>query len=383
MENVFKRSVLGIAVAAAATMAASAQAAPATDSVDLYGQVAVSVWQYGEDKFKDEDGKAGDAPLKVENESRFGLRGSKDLARGPNLIWQLEGGNVGDDGSNSGLGVRDTFIGASFDDGSRVRVGRMLTPLYEVIDWPYSGQRAGAIFDWGGDVVGGARYDRQSNMVRYDSGNYNGFTFNVAGGRGVEKDKDSNFYGLGAHYSTGVFTLHAAYEAGFDRAVSPTAAFYRAFMAQQPGNPPTVKNKEVTGSTTSDTDAYLLGFEANLGDFGLYAAYKYESADYADATIKVKGVDTEIKDLDIEQASYSVGAIYNGVENWQFKANYAANLEADARGSSVSGTEDYIVSAQALYFLDDSAITYVRPYMISKDDSDAEFGWGWGVEYFF
>ncbi|MEI8595045.1 porin [Photobacterium sp. SP02] len=376
MENVFKRSVLGIAVAAAATMAASAQAAPATDSVDLYGQVAVSVWQFGEDKIG-----GGDAPLKVENESRFGLRGSKDLARGPNLIWQLEGGNVGDDGGNSGLGVRDTFVGVSFDDGGKVRLGRMLTPLYEMIDWPYSGQRAGAIFDWGGDVVGGARYDRQSNMVRYDSGNYSGFTFNVAAGRGDEGNKDSNFYGVGAHYSTGMFTLHAGYEAGFDRNVSASSVFYDAYLAQQPGNKPTYS--DVEGDTLSDTNAFLVGFELNLGDFGLYGAFKNEKADYEDTTLTVDGSDISVTDLDIDQNSYSVGAVYNGVANWQFKANYAANLEADAKGNSVSGTEDYIVSAQALYFLDDSALTYVRPYMISKDDSDAEFGWGWGVEYYF
>ncbi|KDM93018.1 porin [Photobacterium galatheae] len=375
MGNVFKRSLLGLAVASAA-VATTAQAAPATDTVDLYGQVAVSVWQLGEDEIAD-----GNQPLKVENESRFGLRGSKELARGPNLIWQLEGGNVGDDGTGSGLGVRDTFVGVSFDDGGKVRLGRMLTPLYEVIDWPYSGQRAGAIFDGGGDVVGGARYDRQSNMVRYDSGNYSGFTFNVAAGRGTEKDKDSNFYGVGAHYATGLLTLHAAYEMGSDRSVSASSTFYRAWLAQQGGNTP--KFDEVEGSTTSDTDAYLLGFELNLGDFGLYGAYKHEAADYEDGKFKVDGSEVTFTDMDIEQGSYSVGVVYNGVENWQFKANYAANLEADVKGKAFSGSEDYIVSTNVTYFLDDSAITYLRPYMISKDDSDAEFGWGWGVEYYF
>ncbi|NAW65394.1 porin [Photobacterium halotolerans] len=376
MENVFKRSVLGIAVAAAATMAASAQAAPATDSVDLYGQVAVSVWQFGEDKIG-----GGDAPLKVENESRFGLRGSKDLARGPNLIWQLEGGDVGDNGGNSGLGVRDTFVGVSFDDGGKVRLGRMLTPLYEMIDWPYSGQRAGAIFDWGGDVLGGARYDRQSNMVRYDSGNYSGFTFNLAAGRGAESDKESNFYGVGAHYSTGMITLHAGYELGQDRNVSALSDFYSTLLAQQPGNPATFT--DIEGSLKSDTDAYLVGFELNLGDFGLYGAFKSEAADYNDGTITVDGTTVNVAGNDMDQDSYSIGAVYSGVANWQFKANYAANLAADVNGNELSGSEDYIVSAQALYFLDDSAITYVRPYMISKNDSDAEFGWGWGVEYYF
>ncbi|MGR5457238.1 porin, partial [Vibrio alfacsensis] len=81
-----------------------------------------SVWQYGEDKIG-----GGDAPLKLENESRFGLRGSHELARGPKFIWQLEGGNVGDDGAASGLGVRDTYGGFEFEEAGRVRIGRMLT----------------------------------------------------------------------------------------------------------------------------------------------------------------------------------------------------------------------------------------------------------------
>lgn len=141
MDKMFKRSLVGAAVAAVA-MSGSVLAKPATDSVDLYGQVALSIWQFGEDKIA-----SGDQPLQFENESRFGLRGTKELARGPKLIWQMEGGNVGDAGANSGLGVRDTFVGFEFDDGGKLRAGRLLTPLYEIVDWPYSGQRAGAVFD--------------------------------------------------------------------------------------------------------------------------------------------------------------------------------------------------------------------------------------------
>ncbi|MGR5457345.1 hypothetical protein ACPV5N_26010, partial [Vibrio alfacsensis] len=61
----------------------------------------------------------------------------------------------------------------------------------------------------------------------------------------------------------------------------------------------------------------------------------------------------------LSQNSYSLGAVYSGVENWQFKMNYAANLDPEIDGTKVSDLADYIVSAQALYFLDDSAITYV------------------------
>ncbi|GAL26909.1 porin [Vibrio maritimus] len=374
MEKMFKRTLLGAAVASL-TMAGAVQAKPATDTVDLYGQIALSVWQYGEDKIG-----GGDAPIKLENESRFGLRGSHELARGPKFIWQLEGGNVGDDGAGSGLGVRDTYGGFEFEDAGRIRIGRMLTPLYEVIDWPYSGQRAGAIFDWGGDVLGGARYDRQSNMVRYDSANLGGFTFNLAAGRGDEASADSNFYGLGAHYSVGVLTLHGGYEYGKDRKFDTLNSAYQNFLKQNPGAPLIGDKDTVNGR--SDTQAGLLGFELNFDTFGFNGAWKYEEADYK-----------ELKDKDdndllqygskISQNSYSLGAVFSGVENWQFKLNYAANLEPKIDDTDTDGYADYIVSAQALYFLDDSAITYVRPYMISKDNSSAEFGWGLGLEYYF
>ncbi|MGF1765836.1 porin [Enterovibrio makurazakiensis] len=389
MEKMFKRSIVATAVTAAALASSVAFAKPATETVDLYGQVAVSVWQYGEDAIG-----GNDQPLKFENESRFGLRGSAELERAPKFIWQMEGGNVGDDGGNSGLGVRDTFAGFEFDDGGKVRVGRMLTPLYQMIDWPYSGQRAGAIFDWGGDVLGGARYDRQSNMIRYDSAKMGGLNFSVAAGRGSESDNDSNFYGLSASYNVGVVTFHAGYESGSDRSVSALDSFYNTYLKQQPGFDTDIKKvKSIAGSTKSDTDAALLGFEAYFDNgFGVYAAYKMESADYDDATATItpeSGAEEKI-DLvgaSIEQDSVSVGVVYGGVENWQFKANYAVNFEADVEnaGSSftATGTEDSIASLQALYFVDPSAVVYVRPYVISKDDSDNEFGYGIGFDYYF
>ncbi|WP_418642001.1 porin [Vibrio chaetopteri] len=381
MEKMFKRTLLGAAVASL-TMAGAVQAKPATDTVDLYGQIALSVWQFGEDKIG-----GGDAPIKLENESRFGLRGSHELARGPKFIWQLEGGNVGDDGAGSGLGVRDTYGGFEFEDAGRIRIGRMLTPLYEIIDWPYSGQRAGAIFDWGGDVLGGARYDRQSNMVRYDSANLGGFTFNLAAGRGDEASADSNFYGLGAHYTVGVLTLHGGYEYGKDRKFDTLNTAYSNFLKQNPGAPLVGDKDDVTGR--SDTNAALVGFELNFDTFAFNGAFKMEEAKYKELTWTDTSTDpdTEVDLLQfgdkISQNSYSLGAVYSGVENWQFKVNYAANLDPEVNGESLSGLADYIVSAQALYFLDDSAITYVRPYMISKDESSAEFGWGLGLEYYF
>ncbi|GAD80850.1 porin [Vibrio ezurae] len=374
-----KKTLLSTLVGAAIITASGSALASSelTDKFEIYGQVAVSVWQFGEDKIN-----TGEQPIQVENESRIGVRGDVDLTRGPNLFWQLEGGNVGDAGQNSGLGVRDTFVGINFEDGGKIRLGRLLTPLYQMIDWPYSGQRAGAVFDWGGDIVGNTNYDRQSNMIRYDSAERSGFKFSLAGGRGTESDAGSNFIGAGAHLTKGNITINAGAEYGVDRQVSANADLYDKWLSQQPGNNPTFN--DVEGQTKSDTQAYLLGFEADVtDDFQLYGAIKYQKAVYEDATFTVDGVDVEIKDLELDQGSYSVGVVYSGFEHWVLKANYAANLDVKSSGTTIHGTADSIISAQALYFLSDSALTYVRPYVIDQNDSGYEFGWGAGVEYYF
>ena len=68
---------------------------------------------------------------------------------------QIESGYVdstdwGHGGVSGGvLGFRDTYIGASGDWGN-LRVGRVLTPTYELIDWPFSNPGLGSVFDWGG-----------------------------------------------------------------------------------------------------------------------------------------------------------------------------------------------------------------------------------------
>ncbi|MFQ1762566.1 porin, partial [Aeromonas veronii] len=192
----FKKSALAVVIASAFALPAHAD----IKNVDIYGQIAISAWSGA--NWAESDGKGGyDNPIKVENESRIGLRGSKDFANGPKFIWQIESGDVGDSGETGKFGVRDTFGGFEWEGIGKVRAGRMLTPLYELVDWPYSSITTGNVFDWAGDVIGGGNYDRQSNMIRFDSAKFNGFSYNLALGRGNESDASSNFYGLGAHYT--------------------------------------------------------------------------------------------------------------------------------------------------------------------------------------
>lgn len=375
----FKKSALAVVMAAAFALPAHAD----IKNVDVYGQIAISAWAGADWATTDSNG-GYEKPIKIENESRIGFRGSKELANGPKFIWQIESGNVGESGGDGKLGVRDTFGGFEWDGIGKVRVGRMLTPLYEVLDWPYSGISAGKVMDWRGDIIGGGNYDRQSNMIRFDSANHSGFSYNLALGRGNNTDDaSSNFYGLGAHYNTGPLTLHATYEKATDRNIDAGV-----FNKTQKGGDALLTHTGGTG----DSDAYLLGFEMYFDNgLGFYGAYKRLTADYQDMGLTVAGAGTSGLNS-MSQDSYSLGAAYT-TGLWQFKLAYAANLKPEfetAAGTfKASEFSDSIISGQALYFLDDAAVAYVRPYYLQRrglsvvQDGDKEFGLGMGVEYYF
>lgn len=374
----FKKSALAVVIASAFALPAHAD----IKNIDIYGQIAISAWTGADWATVDNNG-GYEKPIKIENESRIGFRGSKDFANGPKFIWQIESGNVGESGGDGKLGVRDTFGGFEWEGIGKVRAGRMLTPLYEVLDWPYSGISAGKVMDWRGDIIGGGNYDRQSNMIRFDSANHSGFSYNLALGRGNNTDDaSSNFYGLGAHYNTGPLTLHATYEKATDRAISKGE-----FNKTQKGGDTILTHTAGTG----DSDAYLLGFEMNFKNgLGFFGAYKRLTADYKDMTLTSATGTSALNEM--SQDSYTVGTVYN-TGLWQFKLAYAANLkpEFDTADGNFKASEfsDSIITGQAMYFLDDSAVAYVRPYYLQRrglsvvQDGDKEFGLGMGVEYYF
>lgn len=334
-----------IAVITLATASAEAK----TENVDVYGQLAVSAYSLSPEE--------GDSTTGLDNESRVGFRGSKDLERGPELFWQIEGGNVGSGtGANDGkLGLRDTFGGLRGGFGA-VRFGRMLTPFYEIVDWPYSNPGLGNVFDWGYGISGGAYYDRQSDQIRWDSPNFSGLTTSASFGKGNVSDDDSIFFAGSAHYAKGLVTLHVGVEKD---------------MARQFAS----KDAEGNDLTTDlDTLAMIGGVELSYKGFGLSGAYKTQKAEY----------DQEITSAGGEQKvdSFSVIAQYNGVENFIFKTGYAANSKLEQDGKELAGTADHVISGQVLYFLDPSALTYLRVKKMELNETDyTEVRLG--VEYYF
>jgi predicted porin len=345
MEKMFKRTILGAAVASL-TLAGAAQARPATETIDLYGQIAISIAQNAQTT----DG--ADKPVVMDNESRVGVRGVAQFERGPKLIWQLEGGNVGDDGSDSGFGVRDTYGGFEFEDAGRIRFGRMLTPMFEVLDG-YTGQSSGAGFNVGN--TGRVNYDRQPNFARYDSANYGGFSFALGGGRGDEDIAGSNVYSGSAQFQKSFFTA----KLGYEKAVDVTDI-----------------DKSGVGAR-GDGTAAIAGVNLDFDGFGFHAAY-------LNGKVDVKEQGTGAKYNEGEQSAYKFGAYYTGIEHWTFNLNYAESSDPEVDGKTVKDS-DRAITGQAMYSLDPLAVVYVR--LVHQTDIAAEeksdLGWRVGMEYYF
>ncbi|HAS6342996.1 TPA: chitoporin [Vibrio vulnificus] len=309
---------------------------------EVYGVIAMQAAyrDYDSGDAKTDDNLGG---MQFNNESRIGFRGKKDFANfGPTFIWQIEGGYVDPSfgGEGAGLGERDTFVGFESASMGQIRVGRVLTPLYEVVDWPGSNPGLGDVYDWGG-AIGGAKYqDRQSNTIRWDSPMYGeAFSLDVAAGAGDSAGLgagDDFWAGLAAHYKIGPIQLDAAYE----------------------GN-----RNIATENTTWDNDTYLVGVQGWFENgISFFAQYKMMEASAANG-------------VDEKQNAMTAGLMYT-TGDWQYKLGYAANFELERNGKTIDNTDDNVISAQVMYFVDPSAVLYARARTLDFGDK-ATYANGW------
>ncbi len=346
--TMFKKTLLGAAIALVASGVTAKEVGVNSDfNVDVYGVAAISLVNYN---VTDNGDKS--TGFVVENESRIGFRAHKEMFENVLITMQIESGYVDSTdwphGGVSGgvLGFRDTFIGASGDWGN-VRVGRVLTPLYEIVDWPFSNPGLGSVFDWGG-IAG--HYDRQSNQVRYDSPKFGGFSFAASVGRddnangGGVATRDSAFASANAKYSFEKVTLMGAIESGSD----------------------------FNGVAGQDNQAYLVGFEASLpAGFGIAGAYKMEALDNEGG----------IAGTDVEQGSYSIiGQYWNGPIG--FKLGYAANLESETNGKTDKNSDSNTISGQ-LMAVHNGFVPYLRIAGRTVGDADTDIVTRIGLEYGF
>ncbi|HHX8315276.1 TPA: chitoporin [Vibrio diabolicus] len=298
-------------------------------SYEVYGIIAMQAAyrDYDSGNKADDDDLGG---MQLNNESRIGFRGKKQFANfGPTFIWQIEGGYVDPSfgGEGAGLGERDTFVGFESASWGQVRLGRVLTPMYELVDWPASNPGLGDVYDWGG-AIGGAKYqDRQSNTIRWDSPMYaDKFSLDIAAGAGDKAglgEGDDYWGGIAAHYKIGPIQLDAAYE----------------------GN----RNIKMEGQTW-ENNTYLVGAQGWFDNgISFFAQYKYMEADASNGV-------SEKQDAMSAAIMYTTG-------DWQYKLAYAANFDLERDGKTLSNTSDDVVSAQIMYFVDPSAVLYARARM--------------------
>ncbi|CAK3795170.1 MULTISPECIES: porin [Vibrio] len=384
MENkIFKRTLLGASVALLSTGVMAKEVGINSDfNVDVYGVAAISLVNYN--TTDNNDSSSGYA---VENESRIGFRAHKDMFEDFTITMQIESGYVDStDWSHGGvsggvLGFRDTFVGASGSWGN-LRVGRVLTPLYEIVDWPFSNPGLGSVFDWGG--ING-HYDRQSNQVRYDSAKFGGFSFAASVGRddndngGGAATRDANFVGASAKYSFEKVTLMGAVESG-TRVVAATEDQWAVGTAADVAGGVKDANDQLvteggnylksegTAGYDDDTFAYIVGFEASLpAGFGFAAAYKGEELD--------NGI------RKVTQDSYSIiGQYWNGPIG--FKLGYAANLESETNGKKDADSDSNTISGQ-LMAVHNGFVPYLRVAGRTVGDADTDIVTRVGLEYGF
>ncbi|MGR5320648.1 porin [Vibrio sp. PID17_43] len=378
MDKMFKRTLLGAAVAAAGFAGTANAAIPlAGDAVQFYGQAAGFMTYV--------DPAKGDGSVATTIESRIGFRGVVEFEDfGPNFIWQIEGGNANNGGfdpnqswthtDNGQLGARDTYLGFDFDGVGSFKWGRQLVAAYNYVDWPHSNPGLGNVFDWNNDI--GAGYeDRANNVLRFDSANFNGFNFQATLS-GMGSSTEQIVSNIAGSYSQEMFSVHAGYytQKGYNVDVAATDPTWGqdkdGEWAEQPGEAAYVKK-------AGDISYYVVGGSVFLDNLTLTAAMKgMENNAYDGKAVKAK------------QNAYSATAQYVLDGQWVFKAGYASTDEAKADGKTLrdkygNKTNDLAVTARLGYLLP-STYLYLDSRNYKMNDSDKwTNGVLAGVEYYF
>ena len=131
MNKIIKRSLLGVAIAAAGSANAAVQLAG--ENFEIYGTAAAyNLFDAPKASGKDSNNTVG-------IESKIGFKGKHTYEDFPaDLLWQIESGWASHADSawatdRGILGGRDTFVGLGFDFGN-VKIGR-ISKLISLLKW--------------------------------------------------------------------------------------------------------------------------------------------------------------------------------------------------------------------------------------------------------
>jgi predicted porin len=206
-----QRKLLAAAVASAFAVPAVAQV-PA--EITIYGRVNVSVEHITVDNSRDPTVPNQSNNELVDNSSRIGIRGNKELVPGLKAIFQIESRTKLDDAAGSFFSSRDSYAGLQGGFGT-VRLGRTIGPVYYAT-YDYismhnhdTGTSSDALLN--GTIFGNQGF--MDNTIWYTSPKFGPITIDVAysmlGEQRVNPAMDQPQYiGLVAAYDQG--PLHVA-----------------------------------------------------------------------------------------------------------------------------------------------------------------------------
>jgi predicted porin len=213
---IMKRKLLAAAVTAACASPALAQV-PA--EIQVYGRVNVSVEHITVSNSSNTTALPDRSTNElVDNSSRIGFRGNKELTSGLKAIWQVESRVKLDDGTGSTFSSRDSYAGLQGGFGT-IRAGRSIGPVYyATYDYiSLHNHDTGTSSDnlLNPTIFGNAGF--MNNLLWYTTPNFSGFSVDVAysfgptsgnEGRATGLTDQPNYIGLVGAYDKG--GLHVA-----------------------------------------------------------------------------------------------------------------------------------------------------------------------------
>ena len=313
-----KKSLIALAVAG--TFAAPAFAA--TENVDVYGKLHVSLNIPGDQA--DTGNGSGDLQL-ASNASRFGIKGAEDLGGGLSAIWQFEQ-TLNLDETGGALATRNSFLGLKGGFGT-VIAGRHDTPLKLV------GRQVDLFGDTMADsrnVLNGGSDTRSNNTIAYMTPNMGGFGIAAAyvTDLGVNEVADASAYNLNATYKNGPIYVglgygdgdahenlgvgsHMRLAGGFDMGSFKLVAQYDSLE----------DDSHVQG-LAGDFAGWMVGGAFTMGNVVLKANYMEGEYDGDAAAVTAAGVAAPQAGYDTNQ--FTIGADYNLSKRTTVYALYAA-----------------------------------------------------------
>ncbi|MBE3657978.1 hypothetical protein BOO92_14965 [Vibrio navarrensis] len=343
MDKMFKRTLLGAAVAAAA-ISGSANAAVELNgkALQVYGQAAGFVHITNPDQ--------GDNSVSAVIESRVGFKGVVEFEDfGPNFVWQIEGGNADNSDKSGQLGARDTYLGLAFDGVGSIKYGRQLVAAYNYVDWPHSNPGLGNVFDWNNDIGAGYQ-DRADHVIRFDSETFGGFNYQVTLS-GMNETTDAMVVSIGASYQAGPVNIHGGYytQASYDKKV----AAKDASVGVVNGVPSVIPATPATTEKAGDINYAIIGATAGFDSLTITGAIKLMNNELADK----------------EQLAYSATAQYVN-NSWVYKLGLAGTTDSETKGKTDKDTADLAVTARLGYLLPSTYLFMdLRNYKMNNADS--------------